>query len=134
MVKSNSNLDFGKTKKVIDLANELLKSSKGDIIYISNSLEPKEYLKDAIKFLDLSEIEIINSSILKAIIEQLVIENKAVEIILIDNISNIIGEDEISDFLKEVDVLSSKNSVKILFGLDRENKDYVDSLDIEKID
>lgn len=130
----SSKLHDKKEKKVVELANELSISSKGEIIYISNCSLAKEHLKDGIRFLDISEIEVITSNILKTVIEQIIVQNDLVEIILIDNISKMLNENEISDFIKEVDIISSNNSVKILFGLDRENKDFINSLDIEKID
>ncbi len=127
-------MSIDKIKKVTNLANELVKSSRGDIIYISNCAEAKGHLDDGIKFLDLSEVEYINSDILKEIINQIVEQNSNLEIILLDNLSKIIKEDEISGFVDEVDEFSNKNNIKILFGLDRESKKVISSLDIEKID
>lgn len=129
-----SKLHDKKEKKVVELANELSVSSKGEIIYISNCSLAKGHLKEGIKFLDISEVEVMTSGILKTIIEQIIAQNDLVEIILIDNISKMLNEDEISDFIKEVDIISSSSNVKILFGLDREKKDFINNLDIEKID
>ena len=127
-------MSIDKMKKVTNLANELIKSSRGDVIYISNCSEARGHLNDGIKFLDLSEIEFINSDILKEIINQIIEQNSKLEIILLDNLSKIIKEDEIGRFVDDVDEISNKNNIKILFGLDRENKNVINSLDIEKID
>ncbi|MEF9951327.1 MAG: hypothetical protein RR840_01460 [Clostridium sp.] len=123
-----------KTKKVASLANELSSSSKGDIIYISNCNEAKNHLNDNIKFLDLSEIEFLSSRVLASVVEQLSVESVTTEIILIDNLSKMLNESEIEVFLKEVDKISEKSNVKILFGLERENKSSINSLGIEEID
>lgn len=133
-MKEEITIDIEKTKKVVELANNLINSSTGDIVYISNCSDAKCHLSSGIKFLDLSEVELITPRILKEIITQIIFDNSSIEIILLDNISKMINEEEISDFLKDVDEFSSKNKVKILFGLDRENKETINSLDIEKID
>lgn len=133
-MKDNLNENIEKTKKVVTLANELISSSKGDIVYISNCKEAKGHLSNEIKFLDLSEIEVITPEILKEVINQIVSDNNSIEIILLDNISKMINENEVSSFLKKVEEFSCKHNVKILFGLDRENKESINSLDIEKID
>ncbi|MEG0372207.1 MAG: hypothetical protein RR645_07930, partial [Clostridium sp.] len=119
---------------VASLANELSSSSKGDIIYISNCNEAKNHLNDNIKFLDLSEIEFLSSRVLASVVEQLSVESVTTEIILIDNLSKMLNESEIEVFLKEVDKISEKSNVKILFGLERENKSSINSLGIEEID
>lgn len=123
-----------KTKKVVTLANELLGTSKGEIIYISNCKDSKDQLNDRIKFLDLSEVGVLTSRILTAVIEQLSFENKGTEIILIDNLSKMLQEDDLNIFLEQVETISLKSNVKILFGLDREKKYTINSLDIEEID
>lgn len=131
---SNINLFEEKTRKVVDLANELADSSKGNIVYISNCSEAKGHLKGGIKFLDLSEVEKITPDILKSVINQIAFDSSGVEVILLDNLSKMISEDDIGEFIKDIDNVLSKNNIKILFGLDRENKDVIKGLDIEKID
>lgn len=123
-----------KTLKIIELANELSNRSEGDIVYISNCPLAKNHLSESIKFLDISELEIITSDILKTIIEQVISEIDSIKILLIDNLSNMLNEHDIDDFLKSVNKISSDNNVKILFGLDREDKSTVEDLDIKKID
>lgn len=129
-----NNLNDQKALKVIELANELSNKAGGNIVYISNCPLAKQHLNESIKFLDISDIELVTSKILKTIIEQVTTEVEAVQIILIDNLSNTLNPNEINDFLKDVNEISTKSGVKILFGLDRENETSVDGLDIEKID
>lgn len=129
-----NNLTDEKTLKVIELANELSNSSNEIIVYISNCPLAKGHLSNSIKFLDISDVEKITSVILKTIIEQVISEIDSLKIILIDNLSNMLSSEDIDDFLKSVNKISSDNNVKILFGLDRENKSFIEDLDIKKID
>ncbi len=120
----------GKTKRLIDLANEDMKQAKGDVVFIDDD---KRYMYDVmhqIRFVDVKEYDISGCGEFYGFLCGMVAQNFDIESIYIDAFLKIVQTDvgEIEDFMQKIEILTEKNNIKavIIVSGDPENApDYM---------
>ncbi len=112
---------MGKTKLLIDNANKLSEKCKGVIVFVDNSNEHMYDLKHEIRFTNISEYPVACSKTMLGFICGMVSQDYDIEGIFIDGLTYIIGTDEKMDgFFKELEKISSKNSISFYISINGE--------------
>lgn len=81
----------GKTKKIINSANDLLAVCKGDVVFLSTTTRYRTDIKPQIKFIDTVEQEIKTKEVLIGFIKGMLSANYDIEHIFIDGIYKMMG-------------------------------------------
>ena len=104
----------GKTKRLIDLANAELNSTKGDVVFIDDD---KRYMYDVAhqaRFVDVKDYGIESGDALYGMLCGMVSQNYDIEAVYIDAFLKIVKMDvaEIKELIDKIDALSEKNDFK----------------------
>ena len=82
----------GKTKAIIDSANNVLESAKGHVIFVTDTARYSYDLNNKIRYLDVNGFDIVCEGGFRGFIKGLVAANGDNEYIYIDGISRITGK------------------------------------------
>ena len=104
----------GKTKRLIDFANEEMKQAKGDIVFIDDD---KRYMYDVvhqIRFVDVTEYKISGCDEFYGFLCGMVSQNFDIESIYIDAFMKIVKKNvnELEGLMKKIEDLCDKNNIK----------------------
>lgn len=115
----------GKTKKLFSIANELASESKGHLVYISNNSEGMFELNPSIRLIDTSQFPISSFDSFTGFIYGIISEDYDVEVILIDNLTNILKEDEnsLSSFVDFAQKISGEFNIRFILGMKGKGKE-----------
>ena len=104
---------IGKTKEIIDHANEARQTAKGDIVFINESNECMLELNHDIRYINISEFPIQYSKEFIAFILGLLGSNYDIEKIYLDGILNVflMTPEEICTWLDEIKKISDRFKV-----------------------
>lgn len=109
----------GKTKKLIEMANEKLKTAKGNVVYIDDDSRHMYDLKHDIRFVEISEFPLANYRELIGFIYGIFSQNSDIETIFIDGmfkiVKNLPGEDIIK-LMSKLTSMSDKYSVDFIIS------------------
>ncbi len=102
----------GKTKKLIDMANEELNTAKGDIVFIDDNKRYMYDVKHQIRFVDAEDYKITTGEAMYGLICGMVAQDFDIESIYIDAFLKITGlqVEDTEDLIKKIDDLSKKSS------------------------
>ena len=117
----------GKTKKLIELANRQLKDAKGNSVYIDTNSKNRLQLKTNIRFINVTELGVLDFEGVYGLICGIISQNYDVEKIYIDHLSNtlnLMNETSIGLFtrLKE---FSRNFNVDLYINLSCDNKEDI---------
>ncbi|MCL2774079.1 MAG: ATP-binding protein [Oscillospiraceae bacterium] len=106
----------GKTKTLIDLANEALRTSAGNVVCIEKGQKLKYDIKYQARLIDTTEYDINNGYALYGLVCGLYAANYDITHVFIDSALKICGGDTdcFANFLKLADNLSSKNNFECI--------------------
>lgn len=113
----------GKTKKLIQLANDHLNNIKGDSVYIDDDSRPMRQLERGIRFITTDELNINDCSSFYGLLCGLVSQNYDVENIYIDGLCNITKcsiKDQHSLF-KKIEGLTEKFNLNMYININCED-------------
>lgn len=104
----------GKTKRLIDMANEELNTTKGDVVFIDDDKRYIYDVKHQVRFVDVKDYGIDSCDSLYGLLCGMVAQNFDIEAIFIDAFLKIIKKDvsEIEPFIKKIEKLTEKNDFK----------------------
>lgn len=104
----------GKSKRIIEMANQKVKSCDGDIVFIDDDKRPIHELHRNIRFVTTQDYDIVNSSSFYGFLCGIMSQNYDVQIIFVDGISNIVRNEKLIDmkdlFLK-LEEIANKLSI-----------------------
>lgn len=109
----------GKTKRLIQLANENLSTMKGNSVYIDDDARQMMQLGRAIRFVTTDELKIDDCDSFYGLLCGLISQNYDIENIYIDELSNII-KGPINDYhslFKKIEALSEKFKFNIYVNI-----------------
>lgn len=117
----------GKSKKLINLANESLLKAKGDCVYIDDDARRMMQLKGKIRFIDTNELEVIDCNSFYGLLCGIISQNYDIENIYIDALSSIIDDNIESsiNLFKKLQTLSEKFKLNIFINLNCDDLDRV---------
>lgn len=104
---------MGKTKDIIEHANESLKTAKGNIIFINESNESILELNHDIRYVNISEFPINSSTEFIAFLHGLVGSDYDIEKIYLDGILNLypMTVEEICRWLESIELISKTHGI-----------------------
>ncbi|MGL5378884.1 hypothetical protein [Clostridium sp.] len=115
----------GKTKRLIDLANGNLVTSKGDAVYIDDDARPMMHLQRDIRFIATNDLGVKDCRSFYGLLCGLISQNYDIENIYIDGLSNIVNCPirEATDLFGKIKELSSKFGLNLFINLNCDNTD-----------
>ena len=118
----------GKTKIIIDSANETLETAKGHIVYITDSRKNSINLKYQIRFLDTSEFDIQGQDGFRGFLKGIVAANGDNEYIYLDGIARIAGKplSDLSNIFEAMEKLEKDFGVKFVLTCSAAKEDLPD--------
>lgn len=113
----------GKTKRLIQLANEHLSNAKGNSVYIDDDSRPMMQLKRGIRFVTTDELNISECDSLYGLLCGLISQNYDLQNIYIDGLSNIIkcSINDYKSLFKKIEILTEKFSLNIYINVNCED-------------
>ena len=118
----------GKTKLMIDAANEAVKEAKGHLIYITDSKRYMYDLEREVRFIDTSEYDIAGEAALCGFIKGVIAGNNDNEYVYIDGVVRIAGKpvQEMAAFFYMLDKVSKSNNLVITVSVTADKEELPD--------
>jgi len=110
----------GKTKKILEMANEAVQTAHGNVIFIDNSNKNMYSLHYNIRFVETSDFPISNYRELVGFICGIISQDNDIEKIYIDNIDRILlnfDNDDLIKLVKKLSDLSQKYSLEFVLSM-----------------
>jgi hypothetical protein len=118
----------GKTKKLINLANEQLTEAKGDSVYIDDDSSYIRQIDRRIRFIATNEFNITGYNEFYGLLCGIISENYDVENVYIDGVFNINSDSikESSDWFRRIYELANKFKINVYMNINYEKKEIPD--------
>ena len=118
----------GKSKMMIDAANETVKIAKGHMIFITDSKRGMYDLEREIRFIDTSEYDIAGEAALCGFVKGVIAGNNDNEYVFIDGVVRIAGKpvQEMAAFFYMLDKVSKDSGVTITVSVSANKEDLPD--------
>jgi chromosomal replication initiation ATPase DnaA len=109
----------GKTKRIISIANEMLQSAKGSIVFLDHDSKYMFDLKNAIRFIDASEFHIDSPEKFTGFLAGLAAQDFDLEYIFIDGFRKIVRRplETLPSLFEELDSFTKERNIKIIFSI-----------------
>ncbi len=109
----------GKTKRIIDMANDAAQSSKHDIVFIDDDNRYMFDLRHEVRFINASDFNLVNDQMFMGFLAGAVAQNFDVGLILIDSFKKLIQcELPTTDWLFErLEAISEKHGVDFVLSV-----------------
>ncbi len=109
----------GKTKHMLDSANGLVSTSKGNVIYIDDSDELKLKLDHSIRFVNILDYPVKGAESFLGFLCGVASQNYDIETIFVDGLTYIVEQsaDELSRFFTAIDELAEKHKVDFYMSI-----------------
>ena len=109
----------GKTKRIIDIANETLKTANGSIVFIDNDNQYMFGLKHDIRFVDASEFHIDSPKMFFGFISGIAAQDFDLEYLFIDGFMKIVHHplDTLEELFKGMDEFANRCNVKLILSI-----------------
>ena len=105
----------GKTKKIIDAANEAVQSAKGHLVFITDTKRYMYDLKREIRFIDVTDYSVAGEDALCGFIKGVVAGSYDNEYVFVDGLARIAGKNikDMAQLLYMVDKISEMRNLNI---------------------
>lgn len=112
----------GKTKALIDLANEKVLTANGDIVYIDDDDRPSLELSRKIRFVNAKEFNFTDQKSFYGILCGIISQNYDIQTIFIDGLFNIVEEDVQGavNLLNDMEKLAQKFNIEFYINVNGE--------------
>lgn len=110
----------GKSKKLVDMANEELAGAKGDIVFIDDDSRAMYDLRHEIRFVNCCDYSIDSTEKLYGFISGMMAQDYDISSIYIDSIKNVFekGRDEkYQEFFTSLEKIAGANEIRVLMVL-----------------
>jgi len=120
----------GKTKRLINMANESAKVTKGHLVYIENDKRHIYDLHYDIRFIETKDYPISNSDELFGFLCGILSQDRDIQTIYIDGILKIvsISDDELEKFMDNLNKLCEAFDVDFIVGISKKDNELSDNL------
>lgn len=120
----------GKTKRIIDMANEAVKESKGSIVFIDDDNQYMFDLKHEIRFIDASEYEIDGPKMFYGFLCGIAAQDFDLEYLFIDGFLKIVHHDltTLEEMFGHLANFADKCDVKVIISVSGNPEDIPDYL------
>lgn len=112
----------GKTKMIIDSANDCAQTADGDVVFLSDTSRYVRDIKYVIRFVNTVENEISSADALLGFIKGLIAGNYDIKNMFIDGATRMINVpiDEMGAFMAELDKIAKKSDVNFTMTVSRD--------------
>ena len=112
----------GKTKQMIDAANEAVKTAKGHLVFITDDLERE------VRFIDVTDFDVAGEAALCGFIKGVIAGNHDNEYVYIDGVMRIAGKkaDELGAFFYMLDKVASENNLTVTVSVSAAKEELPD--------
>lgn len=109
----------GKTKRIIDIANETLQTAKGSIVFIDDNNQYMFDLKHSIRFIDASEYHIDSPKMFFGFISGIAAQDFDLEYLFIDGFLKIVRHplDTLEELFAEMDAFARRCNIKLYISI-----------------
>ena len=109
----------GKTKRILDLANEHIQTAKGSIVYIDNDNQYMFDLKNSIRFVDAGEFRINGPKAFFGFVSGIAAQDFDLECIYIDGFLKIVKHplESLEGLFNELNDFSNRCNIKLLISI-----------------
>jgi hypothetical protein len=109
----------GKTKRLIELANNQYTESKGDSVYIDDDCRPMFQLRTGIRFVETSEFRVCDCDSFYGMLCGIISSNYDIENIYIDGLSNIVkcSMSESTELFKKIAGITDKFGINVYINV-----------------
>ena len=109
----------GKTKRIIDIANETLKTANGSIVFIDDDSQYMFGLKHDIRFVDASEYHIDSPKMFFGFVSGIAAQDFDLEYLFVDGFMKIVHHplDTVEDLFKEMAAFAERRKVKLVLSI-----------------
>jgi hypothetical protein len=120
----------GKTKILLDQANEAIKISNGNIVFIDKSSKHMYELNNKVRLIDMSNLPLKNSDQFLGALSGILSQDHDIEKVYLDNFMKLakIEEDELNKCLEECESISDLFNVEFIIGVSVDKEVLNDSL------
>ncbi|SCY27272.1 hypothetical protein [Alkaliphilus peptidifermentans] len=121
----------GKTKLLIDSANEAIKKVKGHVVYVDYDNSHMFQIDYRVRFISTKEYTIIDDEGFYGFICGIIASNYDIETIFIDGLYKITRKDllDLSNFFAKLDSLEMKYNVSFIFSVSYDSDELPEFLD-----
>ena len=118
----------GKTKMMIDSANEAVKEAKGHLIFLTDNKRCMYDLEREVRFIDVSEYDIAGETALCGFVKGVIAGNHDNEYVFIDGVVRIAGKpvSELATFFYMLDKVSKSNNLIVTVSVTGAKEDLPD--------
>ena len=118
----------GKTKMMIDAANEAVKDAKGHLIFITDSKRGMYDLEREVRFIDTSEYDVAGESALCGFVKGVIAGNNDNEYVFIDGVVHIAGKpvQELAAFFYMLDKVAKSNDLVVTVSVSATKEELPD--------
>jgi len=104
----------GKSKQIVDMANNLVKEAKGDIVFIDDDNRYMYDLRHEIRFVNSTEYNVDDVNMFYGFVCGMISQDFDISHIFIDGIKNMVHADliEMEDLFKNLNRVLKKNDIK----------------------
>ena len=120
----------GKTRYLIDDANNRIKTAKGDIVYLDQSLRHIHELSSRIRLVNVKDFDISNKDEIVGFINGIISQNWDIEMIYMDGLIKLdaVSDDDISYIVHKLSKMCQDHGTELTLGLSCEASDLDDDL------
>lgn len=120
----------GKTKRIIDMANDAIKEQKGDVVFVDEDNRYMFDLRHEIRFVNAGEYGMVSPEMFYGFLCGMMAQNFDVSVVFIDSFLKLIhaGPNETEWFFKQLESLGEKRNIRFVLSLsadDTESPEYV---------
>ncbi len=110
----------GKTKRMIDMANEALETCDGNIIFINDRDKYQIKVDTKIRFTNLEEFDVTGIDQLSGFISGVISENYDVKLMFIDNLLRILNAKDVKDVcqvIEKIKEIQKNHDIKFVLSI-----------------
>ena len=103
----------GKTKRIIDAANERARLSKGSVVYITDCADHSSVVDNGIRFIDINHYDVTDENGMLCFIKGLLAGNYDITDVYIDGLAKFVKKDvsELEGAFRQLDLLGTEFNV-----------------------
>lgn len=115
----------GKTKHLLDKANEAIKSAQGNVVYLDKSQKHMYELNNKIRLINVTDFPVSNCDEFLGFICGIVSQDHDLQEMYLDSFITIAGleDNQLQHAIEKLDIISEKYNVKFFLSISKDERD-----------
>lgn len=115
----------GKTKHLLDKANEAIKSAQGNVVYLDKSQKHMYELNNKIRLINVTDFPVANCDEFLGFICGIVSQDHDLQEMYLDSFITIAGleDNQLQHAIEKLDIISEKYNVKFFLSISKDERD-----------